>query len=389
MNIGFHNFASSPFAAIDHDYDNNNFDGASIRTALTPRQQRHMHERVAEREREARIREMENEQIQRLNEQRDNIRGRIDALEYKQHTGYTMTTVIIDGEEIQKPVAKTQDEMRETAERIQALRNSVSLTGQQIDQIHRNRAQREELAIEREAMRQQAELEEQLRLQEERMREKAEANRPEPQTEEELEQAIVNETTRGLTMMSVRMDNIRELSRTSARLSAEATQLENEHDTSQTRQELWADIREGRAILQAVRDDSNLAEAQGQFDRASRELADAMKSGDQARYEEARRNFDRYDQQYRNAQAIRSAQGMAAAISENPEPYSLMDGFHGRQLSDLNSRISRLGIAITSEISALYRDSQEMQEEQLRLAQKTPVEDEDEASEYGSIDVML
>ncbi|MCL2218044.1 MAG: hypothetical protein FWB91_13640, partial [Defluviitaleaceae bacterium] len=298
MNIGFHNFAASPFASLDSDYnDSTNFDGAALRTgAGSSLRQRHMLQRAAEREREMATRLRENKQIERLNEQMNSTRDRIAMLEYEKLNGVKQT-VEIGGVKVQKRVLMTKDEKQEATKRLDAMRSSLSFSNQQIEQIHRNRAQREELAIEREAQRQQLELEEQLREQEARAREAAEANQPEPQTEEELEQAIQNEATRSLTMISVRMDNIRSLSGTRARLQAEATMLENENDTSQARQEQWADIREGREIVAAAQlvDDVNAARNAAEKDRQQLDNARDYLNGHREKLAAGVGDIDRYN----------------------------------------------------------------------------------------------
>jgi len=345
------------------------------------------------------VRVRENQQIERINEQINNIHDRIAALEHEIHYGRTVM-VEVDGVEKETIVQLTPEEIRENNKRIDTMRDTISFSNQQIDQIHRIRASREELAIEREAQRQQAEMEEQLRLQEERMREAAEKNQPEPQTEEELEQAINNETTRGLTMMSARLDHIRSLSGTRARLQAEATMLENEQDNSQSRQEQWADLREGREIVEAARLQGMALEARADAEKASQrlELAAerlqlAIESGDADRIRDAKEELGNLQEAYDHSRKFATAFGSRAAfasfvsseVSDNPEPYNLMDGFHGRHLANLNAGVSRISTSIKSEINALYRDSQEMQEEQLRLSQ-IPVEEEDEETH---IDVNL
>jgi hypothetical protein len=327
MNIGFHNFAmSSPFAA---ERNSNNISGESLRQgSLSPRQRRHIQQREVEREREMRMREMEKKRIDQINAEMDRVRE--------------------------------SEDMEEYAKRLML----VSL-GRQIGQIHINRQEREQLAVEREMKRQQAEMEERMREQEERMREQREANRPDPQTEEELQQAIANETTRGMTMISANVDNIRTLSHTRARLSAEATRLENEAGTSQTRQEVWSDRRYGMALAQMGRDKADL---------------EAVLNCEYAT-----------DEHVRAAMATFAGRMAGAAASVNPDPYSLLDGYHGRQISDLNTRIARLDVAILSEVSAMYRESQNMQEEQLRLSQTDVTEEGEENYDdaHTPIDIQL
>ncbi|MCL2839239.1 MAG: hypothetical protein FWE05_00570 [Defluviitaleaceae bacterium] len=393
MNIGFHNFSTSPFSAMNRE--SNTLDGTALRNAIgTPRQQRHMRERMAEREREMQMRMHENQQIERLGEQVNHTRDRI-ALQMLEMREGRKEIVEIDGVETEITVALTAVEMEEAAKRLEAMGESLSSLGNQINQIHRNRAQREELAVEREAARQQAELEEALRTKEERARENAEANQPEPQTEEELEQAIANETTRHLTMVGARMDNIRNLSGTRARLQAEAARLENENASAQSRQDLWGDVREGREVLQVGRSIDRNNAARHHRDDAAQRLQRAIDSGDQDKIEAAETALAWAYEGMQRAGNIGAMTQAAAGASDNPEDYNLMDSFHGRQATSLNGRIARIDTAIAAEIGAMYRDGQVMQEEQLRLSQTQVQEayEEDENDEgespYVQVDVRL
>jgi len=317
MTIGFHGFANGKLASTSFSGEGNqgNVNGASFRKATTSRQQRHIQERVAEKEREMRLREMENIRIERIHEEMD----RVEASD-------------LDEEVIRLT--------------LQSLRNQVS-------HIHLAREMRQQAAVEREMNRQQAEFDERMRELEERRSEQAESQNNKPMTEEEIEEAMERETIRSMTLMSTRMDNIRGLSQTRASLAAKATRLENEHAESQTRQELNRAALESRAIQRSVQDSEN-----GVTSWATVRAAEITSAG--------------------NAKL----------------PYNLLHGFNGTLLEGLNMGISRITAAITAEVSAMYRDSQQLQDEQLRLSQEQPIDssedDEDsQESRYPSFDIVL
>jgi len=375
MNVGFQHFAAShsPFSAANRT--NNTFDGSALRNGFgNQRQQRHMRrERMAEREREMQTRMQEYQQIERLGVQMDGIRERIAAQRLEMLEG----RIDIDDDGMEVLVALTDEEMKEANARIASMNASLSAMGREVGNIQRGRVNREQIAAEREAARQQAEIEETLRAKEARVREKAESNQSEPQTGEELDLAIANESTRSLTMMSVRVDNIRHLSSTRSRLQAESTRLQGEHRTSQLRQAQWQDVIRSNEKLDTAQRNGKIKDTSAKVSQADQRLTNARQTG--------------IDSLIRSAEdALRSAKWDAAdalrdnvlaqkamPFSDNLDNYSLMDGFHGRQSADLNGRISRIDTAIASQIGAIYRDSQAAQDELLRLSQ-APVQDADE-----------
>lgn len=317
MTIGFHGFANTALAGttVSSDGTQGNISGASFRMATSSRQQRHIQERVAEKEREMRLRETENLRIEKIHEEM----GRVE-----------------DSDMDEEVIRLT----------LQSLRNQVS-------QIHLGREMRQQAAVERELNRQQAEFDERMREMEERRSEQAESQNNQPMTEEEIEEAIERETIRHMTIISTRMDNIRGLSRTRASLAAKATRLENEHDESQSRQELNRASLEARAIERSLFDSEN-----GLTNWATVRAAEITAEGN-------------------------------ASLS-----YNLQHGFHGTLLEGLNMGIARIDANITAEISAMYRDSQAMQNEQLRLSQEQPIDSNEEneysqESGYPSFDIVL
>jgi hypothetical protein len=242
------------------------------RTRPNPNSRRDfMRERMAAQEREMRLQEMENQRIQTIREE----------------------------------IWRIQDS--DMSDELISL--NVSLLNEQISQIFMTRAEREQVAIEREIQRQQQEMDERMRERERAANE----NRYTNMDDEELEQALERSNIRNMTAMSARADNIRSLSQTRASMSAEATRLRGEA------------------------------------------------------------NFDLHRQRVGNQQMLAAAsqRAMETGMPVDPGPllyHNPLEGnFRGAHLQRLNAGISRLGAAINHQIGALYRDSQNMQEEQLRI----------------------
>ena len=189
--------------------ENQNFgilDRPLNRTGGQNRQSR-LQQRTAEREREMRIRERENEFIKKIKEQ----------------------------------MAQVKDsEMDNDLKRL-----TLSSLEDQIRQIHEARAERERLAIEREAQRNQIEQEERRREKEERARAKA-AKHQDP--EDAAERAKI----RDMSLMSARVDKINSLSTTRARLKSEAGQLEQDIDNSRSLSENAAEAVRQRNATQGT-----------------------------------------------------------------------------------------------------------------------------------------
>jgi len=263
-----------------------------------------MQERIAAQEREMRIRESENLRIEHLRDE----------------------------------ILRVQDSDMED----DVINMTVSMLHEQINNIFMARAEREQIAIERELQRQQQEMDE-------RMRERERAyqnNNVENKTDEELEAAAERSAIRNLTMIGVRMDNINTLSRTRASMSAEAGRLRGEADSEMRLQ------------------------------RAAN--ADIM-------------NFVR-DRNRENADSLMGPMEPATLFNDNP--LTRPDAFTARHYANLNVGISRLTANINRQVSAMYRDSQNMQEEQLRIYRERStiserVNEEDDETNTNSIDLRL
>ena len=174
---------------INASEENRNFgilDRPLNRTSGQNRQGR-LQQRTAEREREMRIRERENEFIKKIHEQMAQVKDSEMGNDLKRLT-----------------LASLEDQIR---------------------QILEARAERERLAIEREAQRNRIE-------QEERRREKEERARAKAAQHEDPEEASERAKIRDMSLMSARMDKINSMSTTRASLQSEATQLEQDIDNS-------------------------------------------------------------------------------------------------------------------------------------------------------------
>jgi len=258
-------------------------------------------ERAAEKEREMRLREMETERINSI-------------LEQINHT-------------------KLNEELSDDVKNL-----TISILNEQINQIHMNRAEREQLAVEREMLRQQTEMDERMRERERLAQERAE-NQRENKTEEELEQAQERSQIRGMTVVGVAMDNISTLSRTRAQLNAAAARLEGEART---------DMHNQRISNHAIR--SFVSQS----------------------------NMQDIDIMRETGASIRPMQ-IGHLFSNNP---LAPDGFRGRHLANLNAGIARTSANINSQVSAVYREGQRMQEQQLQLTRERATAPSEEEEEY-------
>ncbi|MCL2199896.1 MAG: hypothetical protein FWB80_13340 [Defluviitaleaceae bacterium] len=261
----------------------------SGRTA-TSRRRDVMQERAAEQEREMRLREMENERIANLLEQIDITRANENEL--------------------------SDDVVNLT----------ISMLNEQINQIHMNRSEREMMAIEREMLRQQSEMEERMRERERAAEQRAE-NQAQNKTQEELERAQERSQIKGMTSIGATLDNISTLSRTRAQLSAAATRLEGEADFDMHRQRI------ANQEIRSFVSQSNI-----------RDIEIMRETG----------------------ASIRPMQ-IGHLFSNNP---LAPDTFRGRHLANLNVGVARTNAAISSQVSAMYREGQRMQEQQLQLTRE-------------------
>jgi len=217
----------------------------------------------------------------------------------------------------------------------EAKKLTIAMLNEQINSIFMTRAEREQAAIEREMQRQQQEMEERMR-ERERL---AQESQTENKTEEELQAAAERSAVRGLTAIGTRLDNISSLKRTRASMNAEATRLRGE----------------------------------GDFDKS----------------------FVRQSNQKIIAHA--SATGASVSFLFGGNSSLSADTFKGRHLINLGAGISRLTSNINHQVSSLYRDSQKLQEEQLRIyrekarvpSQQDDDDEEQHSYENNSFDMRL
>ena len=312
---------------------------ANRSNAMRGRRRDFMQERLNAQEQERRIREAENKRIRQLNEHIENMSSRMAGLNMEL------------AELIQANLPENADLIESLGREVNQLMSATASLSNQISSIHTARAEREQTAIERELVRQQQELEERMRERERIAREQKE-NRLANKTDEELEAVAERSNIRNLTAIGQRMDTINSLSRTRASLRAEAGRLEGEANFEVHRQRI-----SNSEILAHVR----------------RENANALVQ---------------HRERVENAKAAAAA-GIALAVA----PPRLMevghlfsgnplgeDSFRGRHLQNLNEGIARTTAGIQHHIGALYRDSQNMQEEQLRIYReksRVPGQDED------------
>jgi hypothetical protein len=329
-------------------------------------------ERAAQAEQERRIREMEDariaqinehivsmsERLANINEQIEEIKQRPAALSTAE-TFYGPNGEIIIPEITQWPDDPEQllETLNEETERLQGTILSLSA---QIGNIHMARAEREQIAIEREFMRKQQEMDERMR-ERERIAQERENARLENKSQEELENSAERNKMRNMVMMGTRLENISSLSRTRASLSAAATRLQGEAGFDGHRQRIA-----NEQIHSFVRADNErtLELHQDRMERSQYNTANGRPTPPPPPW-----------------------RPMVAGHTFNDNPLAL-DGFRGRHLQNLNNGISRLSANINAQVGALYRDSQAMQEQQLRIYREkatAPSENDDE----NSIDLRL
>jgi hypothetical protein len=256
------------------------------------------------------------------------------------------------------------ESLNEEMERLQGTIMSLST---QIGNIHMARAEREQIAIEREMMRQQQEMDERMR-EHERIAQERESARNENRTQEELEEAAERNKIRGMVAMGTRLENISSLSSTRASLSAAATRLEGEANFDMHRQRIA-----NEAISTFVRRDNE--RTREIHSTRMEQFTEAVARGEDALPPAPWRPME-----------------VGHVFNDNP---LAPDGFRGRHLLNLNMGIARTSANINQLVGALYRDSQNMQEQQLRIMREKATapseQDEDNRNEYenGSIDLRL
>jgi hypothetical protein len=229
------------------------------------------------------------------------------------------------------------------------------MLNEKITQIYMDRAEREQVAVERELVRQQQEMEERMRE-----RERAHESNYENKTQEELEAAQTRSSIRNMTAISVRMENISAHSQTRARMSAEASRLRGEAGFDMHRQRIAN--HEIRSFVSRNNHESLEAHMQG--------IADGV------------------------IPPTSRWIPMEIGFLFNNSPLA-PDGFRGRHLQNLNEGISNLTSAINHQIGAMYRDSQQMQEEHLRISREQAnvseqiEEEQEEENITRTIDIRL
>ncbi|MCL1884587.1 MAG: hypothetical protein FWF81_12660 [Defluviitaleaceae bacterium] len=336
-------------AGVQNTSENRREDGVFRKPLLSAnrpssgRRRNPVQERIAAQERELQLREMENNRIQQLNMEINNVQN-------MERAAADARNELIAELENQVPPNFTEiAELREANELGELRMNAmVERLSTQISQIHITRAEREQMAIEREVQRQQQDLEERMR-ERERV---AQENRSSHKTDEELEREQERSTIRNLTIMSARRDNISNLSQTRARLSATATRLRGEADFELQRQRI-----------------------------ANQEIVSFVTRNNQQIIDNARETGN----------PTGPLMQVGHLFDHNP---LAPDGFRGQHLQRVESGIARLSAAMNAQVNALYRDSQRMQEEQLRLYRErlnAPENNEnnDENDEYNPFDMRL
>lgn len=191
---------------------------------------------------------------------------------------------------------------------LRVMRTGIS---QQLTDIKRARAEREALMIEQELQRKREDMEERAREIEERA-EEAKIERAE--TVEDLDEIRTAAFIRGVVNASINKNNISALSRTRATLSAEAEQLSQDISNS------FGPVK--------------VHDLPAQFDVAHLHT------------------------------------GPIDPIEWLPTGHMNPNDFRNRHLQGLRAGIARLDTAILGEIATLYRESQAMQEAQLRISEE-------------------
>ncbi|MCL1846113.1 MAG: hypothetical protein FWF77_09440 [Defluviitaleaceae bacterium] len=317
-------------------------------------------ERRAAQEHELQLRESEEARILKINEQMnllaerrislgleiDHVAERMITLKREQQRNEALGIFAepVDFANMSDSANEIFDYLANGEERLEDLELQLSQTeatmdslSSQIAQIHAARAERERIAMEREFARMQEEMEERIR-ERERIAEEQQENRTD-RTEEELEADAQSSTVRSLLTADARMQDIRSLSRTRAQLQASATRMEGE----------------------------------ARFDRERTRIANAEIEAHVARQNVQAR------EEYIAARAAaeedpdlpvpRRTEPLQAQLLYDRNPLS-PDGFRGRHLARLNGAIAGLDASINRSVAALYRDSQRLQESQLRVARE-------------------
>ena len=210
-------------------------------------------------------------------------------------------------------------------------------------QIQMARTEREQLEVEREMMRQQQEMDARMR-EREREAQEQQAQRMENKSEEELEAAAERAAIRSFATLDTRRNTISALSTTRASMRASATRLRGEANYDMHRQRI-----------------------------ANEEIASNARSFNDAERKAFEAEMERFE-----ATGSRGRGRATDHIAPTP-PTPMTPGhffqknplapetFRGRHVATLERGVARTTSNINRAIGAMYRDSKNMQEEQLRI----------------------
>ncbi|MCL1878358.1 MAG: hypothetical protein FWF80_05835, partial [Defluviitaleaceae bacterium] len=248
-------------------------------------------------------------------------------------------------------LAHGEDRLEKLSHELSMVESTMDSLSAQLAQIHTNRAEREMVALDREFARAKMEMEERMR-ERERI-----AEEQQNRCEEELDAAAERSTTRALVNMSVKAENIRSLSSTRSQLQAAATRLRGEADFDARFNRRSNDAIESNGVQQNVQAIENYKNAKAAADE---------------------------DPTLPTPTRPTPVQDAAFFAGSSLSP----DAFRGRHLARLNSGIAGLTSSINQQVAALYRDSQRLQEQQLRTS-RTDSEENGENGENDSIKEKL
>jgi hypothetical protein len=278
--------------------------------------------------------------------------------------------------EVEQRIAEIEAEMPRLQTAIDA---AVEIANSQLAQLSTARAERDMAAIEQEIIRQQREMDSRMRDRE-REAEEQYARRLEEKSEEELEAAAERSAMRGFAMMDTHRGDISSLTATRANMQASATRLRGE-----PRMELHRQRIANEAISANAREFNSK-----EISRREAHRERLMRAG-----------YSGSDLESQMDVVASSPMRPNSFFSESPLS---IDSFKGQHLVSLGAGIARTTANIDRAVSAMYRDSKSMQEEQLRIyrekANAHSEEDDDyenprnvernaQAAQYEAIDLRL
>ena len=282
-----------------------------------------MQDRLREREREMQIQERENEMIKELNE-------RINETKLNTDLDRDTRQLVIQG------------------------------YVDRITRIHEGRAEREALAAEREIMRQQAVIEETSRT--------GEVPNQEHDTKEEAEEAKERASIKGLTRLAVAQHTINTLQRTRASLSSEAGQIRRAIESDNSSQVKIGIVGSDNLLASGTTESAapgsaGLGITGSSLAAASQAATSTMAASD-------------IETAAKSAAQSNSATGLERGMVINIRTGYAND-FRNRELANLNKSIARTEGAINAAIAGMYKDNQQLQENQLEEYRQLSDEDYD------------